>query len=145
MPAHGLVILDVSFVLALLLYLYVEPWGRNLEQNLLKVGFARKARVPLRLQDQTPWHLAQTPWALASGPGPGARVSGVWPPGLRKTPFAPTYSPMGLTPWPNHIIQYMNLYLRTIPELLVMSVISSGTPDNIRSPTYITHIILYRQ
>ena len=77
--------------------------------------------------------------------GPDARVSGVWPPGLRKTPFAPTYSPVGLTPWPNHIIQYMNLYLRTMPELLVMSVISSGTPNNIRSPTYITHIILYRQ
>ena len=26
-----------------------------------------------------------------------------------------------------------------------MSVISSGTPNNIRSPTYITHIVLYRQ
>ena len=31
LPAHGLVILDVSWVLALPLYLYVEPWGRNLE------------------------------------------------------------------------------------------------------------------
>ena len=45
---------------------------------------------------------------------------------------------MDLTPWPNHIIQYINLYLQTIPELLVMSVISSGTSNNIRSPTYIT-------
>ena len=112
----------------------VETWSKS----LLKVGFARKARVPLGLQDQTPQ-------SLASSPGPDARVSGVWPPGLRKTPFAPTYSPVGLTPWPNHIIQYMNLYLRTILELLVMSVISYGTPNNIRSPTYITHIILYRQ
>src|SRR3954463_8964745 len=98
-----------------------------------------------RTKRHNPWRLDQTPWASASGPGPDARVSGVWPPGLRKTPFAPTYSPVGLTPWPNHIIQYMNLYLRTIPELLVMSVISSGTPNNIRSPTYITHIILYHQ
>ena len=31
LPAHGLVILNVSWVLALPLYLYVEPWGRNLE------------------------------------------------------------------------------------------------------------------
>ena len=31
LPAHGLVILDVFQVLALPLYLYVEPWGRNLE------------------------------------------------------------------------------------------------------------------
>ena len=29
--AHGLVFFDVSPVLALPLYLYVEPWGRNLE------------------------------------------------------------------------------------------------------------------
>ena len=31
LPTHGLVFLDVSWVLALPLYLYVEPWGRNLE------------------------------------------------------------------------------------------------------------------
>ena len=31
LPAHGFVFLDVSLVLALPLYLYVEPWGRNLE------------------------------------------------------------------------------------------------------------------
>ena len=31
LPAHGLVFLDVSLVLALPFYLYVEPWGRNLE------------------------------------------------------------------------------------------------------------------
>ena len=31
LPAHGLLILDVPLVLALPLYLYVEPWGRNLE------------------------------------------------------------------------------------------------------------------
>ena len=31
LPAHGLVILDVSWVLALPLYLYVDPWGQNLE------------------------------------------------------------------------------------------------------------------
>ena len=31
LPAHGLVFLDLSLVLVLPLYLYVEPWGRNLE------------------------------------------------------------------------------------------------------------------
>ena len=31
LPVHGLLFLDVSLVLALPLYLYVEPWGRNLE------------------------------------------------------------------------------------------------------------------
>ena len=31
LPAHGLVFLDVSLVLAVSLYLYVEPWGQNLE------------------------------------------------------------------------------------------------------------------
>ena len=46
---------------------------------------------------------------------------------------------------PNTIIIYINLYLQTIPKLLVMSVISSGTLNNIRSATYITHTVLYRQ
>ena len=121
----------------------VETWSKS----LLKVGFARKASVPLGLQYQTPQSLASGPDAMGLGVWPRARcrVSGVWPRGLRKTPFAPTYSPVGLTPWPNHIIQFMNLYLRTIPELLGMSVISSGTPNNIRSPNHITHIRIYRQ
>ena len=39
---------------------------------------------------------------------------------------------------PNTSFLYINLYLRIIPELLVMSGISSGTPNNLRSPTYIT-------
>ena len=30
-PTHGLVNIDVSWVLSLPFYLYVEPWGRNLE------------------------------------------------------------------------------------------------------------------
>ena len=31
LPTHGLVILDMFQLLALPLYLYVEPWRRNLE------------------------------------------------------------------------------------------------------------------
>ena len=45
---------------------------------------------------------------------------------------------------PNTIVIYINLYLSTISRLLIMSVISSGTPNNIRSPNHITHIILNR-
>ena len=35
----------------------------------------------------------------------------------------------------------MDLYLSTISRLLIMSVISSRTPKNLRSPKHITHII----
>ena len=43
---------------------------------------------------------------------------------------------------PNTIVLYTNLYMSTISRLLVMSVISSGTPNNIRSPNHITHLIV---
>ena len=33
---------------------------------------------------------------------------------------------------PNNMVQYINLYVSTILRLLVMSVISSGTPNNLR-------------
>src|SRR6266496_1050263 len=46
--------------------------------------------------------------------------------------------------YPNIIVQYMNLYLSTISRLLFMFVISSRTPNNIRSPNHITHIMRYR-
>ena len=49
LPAHGLVFLDVSLVLALPIYMLspgVETWSKS----LLKVGFTRKARVLLGLQ-----------------------------------------------------------------------------------------------
>ena len=46
---------------------------------------------------------------------------------------------------PNTIVLYINHYLSTISRLLVMSVISSGTPNNIRSPNHITHITRYHQ
>ena len=39
---------------------------------------------------------------------------------------------------PNIIVLYMNIYLSTISRLLVMSVISSGAPNNLRSPKHIT-------
>ena len=58
--AHGLVFLDVSLVLALPLYLYVEPWGRKLERKPPQSQFCPKGKSPTRT------------------PGPDARVPGVW-------------------------------------------------------------------
>ena len=40
---------------------------------------------------------------------------------------------------PNTTFQYINLYLSTISRLLVMSVISFGTPNKLQSPKHITH------
>ena len=37
------------------------------------------------------------------------------------------------------MVQYINLYVSTISRLLVMSLISSGTPNNLRSSSHITH------
>ena len=62
LPAHGLVFLDVSLVLAMPLYLYVEPWVETWSKSLHKVGFTRKARVLLGLQGQTPGFPASGPW-----------------------------------------------------------------------------------
>ena len=89
MPAHGLGKLDVSRVLASPLYLYAEPWGRNMEKNPPQGRFVKKERVLLGLQDQTPRSSAsgprrQGPWRLAHG--------------LRKTAFAPSQKPRGLSP-----------------------------------------------
>src|SRR3954470_496555 len=110
----------------------VKTWSKILH----KVGFTRKARVLLGLQGQTPGFPAsrprrQGPWRLA--------------PGLRKTSFCAFQKPCVLSPLaqikcsrthkfretsgtpsgefrrPNTIIPYIELYLRTIPEFLVMS------------------------
>src|SRR5215216_4568565 len=91
LPAHGLVNLDVFRVLALPLYLYVEPWGRNLEKEPPQTWFCPQGRVLLGL------------------PGPDARVLGVWPrarcqglrrlvPDLCKTSFCTDLKPHG--PYP---------------------------------------------
>ena len=62
LPAHGLVFLDVSLVLALpsiyMLSLGVETWSKSLH----KVGFTRKARVLLGPQGQMPGFPASGPW-----------------------------------------------------------------------------------
>ena len=83
LPAHGLVNLDVSLVLSLPLYLYVEAWGRNLEQKPPQSRFCPKGKSP-----------TQTP-------KPNAKILGVWPRrhGPRRlaqgqTPGSPAFGPL---------------------------------------------------
>ena len=54
------------------------------------------------------------------------------------TPVCTRYTPEPFR-CPNTTFQYINLYLSTISRLLVMSVISSGTPNKLRSSNHITH------
>ena len=91
MPAHGLVYLDVSWVLTLpsiyMLSLGVETWSKS----LLKVGFTRKARVLLGLQDQTPGFRRLDL---------DTRDPGVWPLDSAKLPFALSKNLVGFPLWP---------------------------------------------
>ena len=56
------------------------------------------------------------------------------PGGFRQPPRAPVLSQSHPEPFrcPNIVIEYINLYVSTISRLLVMSVITSGTPNNLR-------------
>ena len=100
----------------------------------------------------TRWgHLSQrAAWAKCEGgPAPGGLVC--FPHMAHKAhnfswgvPVTSRYSgkmpePLGTIPISNATFQYMNLYLSTISRLLVMSVISSGTPNKLQSSNNITH------
>ena len=59
-----------------------------------------------------------------------------WTPGtLPVVPVQYRVTPK-LSRWTKYHFLYIILYLRTIPKLLVMSGISSGTPNNIRYTAY---------
>ena len=82
LSAYGLVNLDVFRVLALPLYLYVEPRGRNLEQKPPQSRFCPKGKSPTqtpgpnatnlgvwpRAKCRGPWRLGQTPRIVVLGP-----------------------------------------------------------------------------
>ena len=89
-----------------------------------------------------------SPWADAWPPLEAHLSFPVWPIKAhyfpRRIPVTLRYSekyPNHSEPfrYPNIAFQYINLYLSTISRLLVMSVISSGTPNNLRSPKHTTH------
>ena len=81
------------------------------------------------------WVDLYTPWPIRPIHLPG--VSGN-PFGI---PMTIWYTPKQFQ-CPNTIILYINIYLSTISRLLVMSVLSFGTLNNIRSQNNITHITL---
>ena len=136
-----------------MLSLGVETWSKSLH----KVGFTRKTRVLPRLQGQ-----------MQGFPASGPRRQGPWrlAPGLCKTSFCAFQKPCGLSPLaqikcsrsqtfretsgtpssefrnPSGDQTLLSIYQTLSPDhsgFLVMSVILSETPNNIRLPTYITH------
>ena len=66
------------------------------------------------------------------------RSTGRLPKPLPVTRYAPA-TPRTLPVSEYHHTIYINIYLSTILRLLVMSVITSGTPNKLRSPKHITH------
>ena len=83
------------------------------------------------------------PWPMMAKAHP---LQPMWPPGTggptRWTPGTLLVVPVQyrvtpkLSRWPKQHFLYIILYLWTIPELLVTSGISSGTPNNIRVTAY---------
>ena len=66
-----------------------------------------------------------------------ARIQAIEPNFSRRIPVTLRYSEKYPNHWepfrcPNIAFQYIDLYISTISRLLVMSVISSGTPNNLR-------------
>ena len=82
---------------------------------------AHQGLVPLPLQPMGP-----------SGIGGPTR----WTPGTLPVVPIQYQLPPKLSRWPKLDFLYTILHLRTIPELLVTSGISSGTPNNIRFTAY---------
>ena len=100
LPTHDLVNLDVFRVLALPLYLYVEPWGRNLEQKPPQSRFCPKGKSPTRTPGPNATILGVCPDAMGLGVWPNARRQGLrrlapWPP---QNSFCTDLKPHGLDP-----------------------------------------------
>src|SRR4051812_8333948 len=77
------------------------------------------------------------PWPASSPPlWPNRPIN--LPGGFRQPPNTPKNPRSSSEPFqcPYITFQYMNLYLSTISRLLVMSVISSGTPNKLWSPKH---------
>ena len=98
--AHGLVFLDASLVLAPSLYLYVEPWGRNLEQKPPQSRFCPKGKSPTRTPGPNATILVSGPDAMGLGVWPRARHQGLWclAPRPPQNSFCTDLKPHGLDP-----------------------------------------------
>ena len=110
-------------------FLRVKVKGRNLVQ----LGLLPFGRLEHELESM--WTPPTLPWSTRAGP--------TWPWPMVPLPDFLLEPSKTFQNIPNHsrtfrnnsrTIQYMNLILRTIPDLLMMSRIPSETPNNLRSP-----------
>ena len=117
---------------------------------LLGSGFILgRSPIPSYLHLFSSWAYGPLWGRFPSPLGAGAPPLGpMWPPGwvgpTRWTPGTHLSLPVHYRKYPklfrnpNTTFLYINLYLRTIPELLVTSGVSSRIPNNLRSPTHIS-------
>ena len=83
-----------------------------------------------------PAHQGLVPFPLQSMGPSGIGGPTRWTPGTLPVVPVQYRLPSKLSRWPKLDFLYINLHLRTIPELLVTSGISSGTPNNFRVSAY---------
>ena len=134
-----------------------QVWG-------VLLGLPSPSRIPLHFPIRSRREGKRGRGRRKGGPRPHPLSNSVWAGGRRAPPLGPSpLSPLKpnkahyfsqripVTPryskkypnrsktfrCPNISFQYMNLYLSTISRLLVMSVISSGTPNNLWSSNHI--------
>ena len=92
------------------------------------------AHGPLGAGALGPYRPRRTPYSPCGPLGTGGPTR--WTPGTLPVVPVQYRRPRNLSRWPKQDFLYINLYLRTIPELLVTSGISSGTPNNFRVTAY---------
>src|SRR3954470_521843 len=118
------------------------PTGSRIPPFLVQLGQGGKEGKRGRGEGRETGAAPQTPCPIRAGLGRGARHLLVLPTKahqgpllLPRIPVTPRY----LRKYPNHsepfrcpniVIQYIDLYVSTISRLLVMSLISSGTPNS---------------
>ena len=108
-----------------------EEGGRKERERERERGAAPPSPSPIRTPNgrgrATPWAAALSlplgPLRPNTSPGGSGNPSG--------TPVLSETSPEHFR-CPNIVVQYINLYVSTISRLLVMSVITSGTLNNLR-------------
>ena len=108
---------------------------RDVESDRIVLGEGKGA-APLSLSNSGSFLVGGAPplCGLVCLP-PIAHMAHIFPRGVPATPLVLRYVPdtfRNTSRCPNNTFQYINLYVSTISRLLVMSVITSGTPNNLR-------------
>ena len=102
----------------------------------------KRGRAPSPSPIRTPYGWGARPPLVGCLPSPlRPMLAQYFPEGFRLPLDTPKNTRIAPKPFrcPNITFQYINLYLSTISRLLVMSVISYGTPNKLRSSNHITH------